>query len=312
MRLLAAGIGASILVTGWLGYRAVDGWRRSATLLARQRASETADRLATVLGRDMRGVQTTVLASAQWDQFMLDPPFDVRHDRGQRVRPLPLSRVFLRVEERGRRPTAVVFLDRVRPPAAMDARGRRARPGFRWWSSTNAAVAAALLARIRKDAALGRRYSVFETDVRGERYQVVARLLYRDALRERLEGVFGFTVNLDVGPPALLSRGRQPGCAHRRLGSKRCPLAVIDAAGNDVAGAAAEALRPPIARRSFPLAFFDPFALDARSRRTCRANLGGRRERRKRPRRSATPSSEATGRSLSPASRRACSCSASS
>ena len=67
------------------------------------------------------------------------------------------------------------------------------------------AVAAALLDRIRKDAALGRRFSVFETTIAGVRYQVVARLLYRDALRERLEGVFGFTVNLALGAPALLS-----------------------------------------------------------------------------------------------------------
>ena len=28
MPLLAAGIGASICVMGWLGYRAIDGWRR--------------------------------------------------------------------------------------------------------------------------------------------------------------------------------------------------------------------------------------------------------------------------------------------
>ena len=258
MHLLAAGIGASILVTGWLGFRAVDGWRRSATLLAEQRAAETADRLATVLSRDMRGVQSAVLASAQWDQFMLDPPFDVRSTAASAFARYPYPESFF--AWRGlAKPETVVFLDRAdrRPPWM---RGDADPSRFPVIVEYEPAVASALLKRIAQDAALGRRYSAFETAIGGVRYQVVARLLYRDALRERLEGVFGFTVNL-----AWVRRHYFPDVARQvaRIGDLKeaLPLAVIDAAGNDVAGAAAEALRPPIARRSFPLAFFDPFAM---------------------------------------------------
>ena len=258
VRLLVVGLSLSVLVTAWLGYRAVQGWRRSATLLAQQRASETADRLATILSRDMRGVQTTVLASAQWDQFMLDPPFDVRTTAASAFARFPYPESFFAWRSA---PDAdsVVFLDRVdrRPPWM---RGDAGPTRFPVVVEYDPAVAAAFLARIRKDAALGRRYSAFETAIGGERYQIVARLLYRDALRERLEGVFGFTVNL-----AWVRQHYFPDVARQvaRIGDSKeaLPLAVIDAAGNDVAGAAAKALRPPIARRSFPLAFFDPFAM---------------------------------------------------
>jgi signal transduction histidine kinase len=122
------------------------------------------------------------------------------------------------------------------------------------------AVAEALLTRIRQDADVGRRYSAFETTIAGVRYQVVARLLYRDALRERLEGVFGFTVNLP-----WLRLHYFPDIARQvaRIGTSGAtlPLAVFDATGAHVAGAPADALRPPIARRVFPLSFFDPLAI---------------------------------------------------
>ena len=258
MRLLVAGIGVSILVTGWLAYGAVQGWRHSATLLAEQRAVETADRLATVLSRDMRGVQTTVLASAQWDQFMLDPPFDVRTTAASAFARYPYPESFFAWSSSAT-PESVVFLDRAdrRPPWMAGAAGPSRFPVVVEYEP---AVAEALLTRIRQDADVGRRYSAFETTIAGVRYQVVARLLYRDALRERLEGVFGFTVNLP-----WLRLHYFPDIARQvaRIGTSGAtlPLAVFDATGAHVAGAPADALRPPIARRAFPLAFFDPLAI---------------------------------------------------
>jgi signal transduction histidine kinase len=258
MRLLVAGIGASILVTGWLAYRAVEGWRHSATLLAEQRAAETADRLATVLSRDMRGVQATVLASAQWDQFMLDPPFDVRTTAASTFARYPYPESFF--AWRGS-PSAgsVVFLDRAdrRPPWMTGEAGPATFPVVVEYEP---AVAAALMARLGQDADRGRRYSAFETTIAGVRYQVVARLLYRDALRERLEGVFGFTVNLAwVRLHYFPEVARQ--VARIDESGATLPLAVIDASGVHVAGAPAAALKPPIARRTFPLSFFDPLAM---------------------------------------------------
>ena len=73
----------------------------------------------TVLGRDMRGVQATVLASAQWDQFMLDPPFDVRNLAASAFARYPYPESFFAwrgpASRLGRLPGPV------RSPAAVDA-----------------------------------------------------------------------------------------------------------------------------------------------------------------------------------------------
>ena len=53
----------SAALVGWLGYRAVDGWQRSAAQSASHRAAAAADLLATALTRDMRALQIVVLPS---------------------------------------------------------------------------------------------------------------------------------------------------------------------------------------------------------------------------------------------------------
>ena len=99
------------------------------------------------------------------------------------------------------------------------------------------------------------RYAVFDTDFAGVPYQVVARVTYADPLREHLESVSGFTVNLDwvrtqyfadilrdVGPSAS--------------GGLTQDVALLDddnqhdtsAPNNDAA---------PLAERAFPLLFID-------------------------------------------------------
>jgi len=166
----------------WFGYRAVDGWRHSATLLASQRAGQAADRLVTALGRDMRGVQATVLASAQWDQFMLDPPYDVRTLATSAFARYPYPESFFAWRGPATPPT-VVFLNRSdRRPAWMP--GAAGPNRFPVIVEYDPAVAGLLMRRIRRDAVGRRRFSVFEVLLGGTRYQVVARLLYRDALRE--------------------------------------------------------------------------------------------------------------------------------
>lgn len=254
-RLLAAGVAASIVATGWLGYRAVSGWRESARLLADQRAAEWADRLVTVLNRDMLGVQATVLASAQWDQFMLDPPYDVRLLAASAFARYPYPESFF--AWRGAAlPEAVVFLNRSdRRPGWMP--GAPPPDPFPVVVEYEPAVARIMLDRIAEDLALGRRFSIFDVTLAGRQYQVVARLLYRDALRQRPEGVFGFTVNLpwvrehyfpDVA--RQVARMAAPGSA--------LPLAIRDSRGTLVVEPAGGVLPEPARRREFSLTFFDP------------------------------------------------------
>ena len=86
--------------------------------------------------------------------------------------------------------------------------------------------------RLDADAAQGRPFSVFETQLAGEPYQVVARLFYQDAFRERPVGLVGFTVNL------RWARGEYfPDFARQmaRIGSGFA-VAIVDGAGRLVAG----------------------------------------------------------------------------
>ncbi len=259
--LFVIGIVASVGAMGWLGYRAVHGWRDSATMLAGQRASETVDRLVLALGRDMRAVQSTVLASVHWDQFMLDSPYDVRNLTASAFARYPYPESFF--AWRGvPKPGAVVFLNRAdRRPAWMPGEiGPNRFPVLVEFEPT---VAAMLVDRVVEDAARRRRFSIFEATIGGTRYQVVVRLLYQDPVRGRLEGVFGFTVNL------AWARQRYFGDVTRqvaRIGSSATPLplAVLDGRGATVANSSAAPLREPVRRRELPLAFFDPqlIALD--------------------------------------------------
>ena len=253
--ILVAAVGLAIVGFAWFGYRAVAGWRHSATLLASQRAAEAADRLVTALGRDMRGVQTTVLNSAQLDEFMLDPPYDVRALAASAFARYPYPESFF-AWRGAAAPAAVVFLNRSdRRPAWMP--GAAGPNRFPVIVEYDPVVAGLLMRRIQRDAMGRRRFSVFEILLGGTRYQVVARLLYRDPLREQLEGVFGFTVDLEWARRSYFPEVTRQVARIGEAGAGRA-LAVFDERGARVAGTSADAPREPTTRRAFPLFFFDP------------------------------------------------------
>ncbi len=254
-RLLIVGVVISIMASLWLGYRAVRGWRESATLLAEQRAAEWADRLATVLSRDMRGVQSTVLASAQWEQLMLDPPNDARLLAASAFARYPYPESFF-TWRAASRPDDVIFFDRSdRRPSWMP--GQPTLDPFPVVIEYNPAVAAMLLDRVARDAAAGRRFSIFEMTVIGTTYQVVVHLWYLDPLREHLEGAFGFTVNLawvrEHYFPAVTTQVERMGSAGAVM-----PLRVLDGHGEPIGSQPGGAPPEPARRREFALAFFDP------------------------------------------------------
>lgn len=259
---LAAGVCVSIALLTWFGYRAVAGWERSSAQLAERRASEVADLLATALSRDMRGVQNSVLASPYFDSVTLDPSHGIARLVATAFARYPYPESFF--AWRGPAlPERVLWFNRAeRRPSWMP--GDPAITRFPVAVGRAPEATAPLLARIREDAALGRHFSVFETRLGGQPYQVIVRLLYRDAYSEELDGAFGFTVNLNWVRlhyfPELTRQvariGRSTGVAFT--------LAVVDGHGALIAGAPEEVGRRPTTRRSFPLTFFDPWivALD--------------------------------------------------
>lgn len=274
---LAAGVCVSVAILCWLGYSAMVGWERSARLLADRRANQAADLLLTALSRDMRGVQHQVLSSPYWDAFLADPSADITTlVAGAFARyPYPESFFAWRGEPR---PNGVLLFTRSdrRPSWLPDTDPDDGLVEDKLLGDTGAINASQfpveirrdplitrmLVDRIEKDAAQGRRFSVFETRIGGVPYQVIARLVYGDAFREKLEAAFGFTVNLPwVREHYFPELTRQVG---RITADPDLGVSVVDDRGQAVVGSPGGAAERMIVKRAFPLTFFDPWlvALD--------------------------------------------------
>jgi hypothetical protein len=201
------------VVLVWLGWYTVRQWQQSLQLLAERQADQASDRFLVELTRDMQAVQRLVLLSPALDAFTSrepgpDPTYGaVNLVASAFARYAYPEAFFLWSRERG---TAepVFFYRRDRPVPWNAAADPAPLPVV---VDEHASVGPGLLRRIQDDAAQGRRFIVFETQLDGAPYQVVARLLYRDVYRQNLEAILGFAVNLDWGATALLPRPARRG-----------------------------------------------------------------------------------------------------
>ena len=261
---LAAGVCVSVAVLSWFGYRAMIGWERSARLLAERRAHQAADLLLTGLSRDMRGVQNSVLSSPYWDAFMADPSADITTLVASAFARYPYPESFFAWRGEPRPDGVLLFTRSDRKPSWLpdDVLPESNTNQFPVAIRRDPLVTRMLVDRIEKDAAQGRRFSVFETKIGGVPYQVIARLVYGDAYHEKLEAAFGFTVNLPwVRDHYFPELTRQ---VARIAADPDLGVAVLDDRGKAVVGSAGEAAENMTVRRNFPLMFCDPLlvALD--------------------------------------------------
>ena len=107
---------------------------------------------------------------------------------------------------------------------------------------------------VRISVAAQRRYAVFNTELAGIPYQIIARITYADSLREHLESVSGFTVNLDWVRKwyfADMLSEVWPGVS----GGLTQDIALVDENNRTVLGSDNE--KQPVAQRAFPLLFMD-------------------------------------------------------
>lgn len=252
---LASGICVSVAVLTWFGYRGIREWQRSSTLLVERRANEAADLLVTALTRDMHAVQKLVLSSVDLDAFLLDSPYDVSHMVASAFARYPYPEAFFAGRGALTAERLMFFTRSDRPPPWVRPGGRANR--FPVSVENEPALADAIVARIRRDVASGRRFSIFEVRAAGLVYQVITRLLYRDQLHERLDGVFGFMVNMPWARryyfPELTRQIARMGRTASGLA-----LAVVDDRGARVTSTSATTQGTPTSRRSFPIMFFDP------------------------------------------------------
>lgn len=240
----------AIAVAGliWIGYDAISAWRSSAELVAVRRAESAADLLVTALARDMRGVQTSVLSSPH----RMDPTdaHDVIASAFARY-PYPAA-FFAARSPIG--PDALLFYTRSerKLPWIPDAPWTAQFPVVVGHAPV---IAQTLLTRLASDR--GRGYSVFEIDIEGAHYQVIALLTYADPYRERLAEVFGFLVDLDWVRSHYFGElaGQVAQTAHA---GPDLVLVIHDDHGRPIASSLDGVTADASERRQFPLAFFDP------------------------------------------------------
>ena len=216
---LALGICASLVLVFAVGYRVLGEWRATAASLARHRAEGNAALLTTALLRDMRGVQESELASSRLVGFLRQPASDVRNEVAGAFARYPYPESFF-LWRTGSPPAAMVFFNRGgRRPAWMDSREDVTRGPV--LIEMRPHVAELLLSRIATDIERRRSVSAFEMSIDGTPYQVIGQLVYNDVVHDDPAAIVGFTVNLPVGSPALLSGDHRAGRAHRRRGGWR-------------------------------------------------------------------------------------------
>ena len=242
---------ASVAGLAWFGFHAMREWRRSSAQLILRLADDHADLLATALRRDMRGAQTLVLASRDSADYASQPIPDFSDEVAAAFARYPYPESFFgwRDDEKG----GLVFFNRANrePSWAHDTVVPSRYPVV---VERGGATAQQLLEGIRRDAGSGRSYAVFETDLDGRPYQVVARLQYRDALRQNLESLTGFTVNLRWVRQGYFAQIANE-VASIGESAVRLEYAITDERDRPVAGAA---LLGDAANRDFHLEFFDP------------------------------------------------------
>ncbi len=254
---LTAGICISVVILIWFGVRAVQESRKSERQLAERRARETVATVVTALSRDMRGVQQGVLP-ALWAELVRDPLDDVRGQVASAFARYPYPESFFAwrsAAAAGR----LSFLNRAdrRPAWIAEDDGQSRFPVL--VGGGEVGVERALRESLERDVRRGRAFSIFDLSIGGAPYQVVARLYYRDAYCERLDGIVGFTVNLE-----WVRRHYFPAVAGQLASIVGgMPFAIVDERGQSITGPRPVAVTATTLRGSFPVMFFDPLLASA-------------------------------------------------
>jgi len=240
------------------GYRATRDWEQGVVTRIAHQTEETADLLIKAISRDMRGAQAAILANRDWDASLpVDAAdLDMTEQVATTFARYPYPESFFTWRGGSHR---MLFFSRItRLPAWMLQQDRAIDSPI--VVATDPPLSELVRQRVMACIAAQQRYAVFEADLAGVAYQVVARVNYADPLREHLESVSGFTVNLEWARSHYFADILTEVEPSASAGLTQ-DVSLIDDANRTVFGTNNGA--SPVAERSFPLLFLD--ASDAAS-----------------------------------------------
>jgi signal transduction histidine kinase len=249
--LLAVAVCLGIATLLGFGYRATREWQRSSELLMERDTEASADLLVTAVTRDMRGAHSRVLANRDWGELSLESLTDTSDQVATAFARYPYPESFFSWQQDS--PHGLVFFNRAnRFPAWMPQPTEPLR--YPVALVTNPPAGEALRNTVAAFGAGRFRYVTLEMTLGGQPYQIVARLVYDDALQETLHSVIGFTVNLEWVRQSYFSDLLSQVTPIATRGNS-LDIAVLDDAGKRVWGrhnGSAHLVR------EFPLLFVDP------------------------------------------------------
>jgi signal transduction histidine kinase len=250
-KFLTLGVFLGITVLLMWEYRVTRASQQSIAVRVAHQNEETADLIMKAITRDMRGAQTRILANRDWEAPpALASALDMTEQVATTFARYPYPESFFTWH--GGNDSMVFFSRATRLPQWMP------RPSPMLNSPIATAVDPSIANEVRERLlpAIGaqQRYAIFDIDLAGVPYQVIARITYADSLREHLESASGFTVNLDWVRRSyfadILSQVK-PSAS----GGLTQDVALVDEHDRTVVGSNSKG--PPIAERPFPLLFMD-------------------------------------------------------
>jgi len=255
---LGAGVGLSVVLLAWFGFRASREWQRSSVLLVERYAEEAASLLVTALVRDMRAAHTSILASDLWEAFTFDSPYAVTTLVASAFARYPYPEAFFAWEGGTAADKLSFFTRSDRPPAWAEPANQPGRYPVRM--ATNTHLAALILRQVADAVAQSRELSVADVDLDGTAYQIVIHIRYRDRIKQSVASVCGFTVNLVWARehyfPELAREVSRIGGPDRGLA-----FGILDERGENVVATRPVEGAGPVGRREFPVHFFDSAAV---------------------------------------------------
>ena len=255
---LAVLVLAGVLALTWFGYRAADEWQSNAAQLIERRQQQVAVAMTLNIVRDMRAVQATVIDRREWATHELDSPELLARVLAPGFGRYAYPEVFFASQL----PLEPTFLARESRLPSWAVPGGTSN-GIRWFE--NPEVAELLRSRVRRDAGIGRQYSIFRLEIGGAEYQVVTRFLRGASDAASPMAVLGFLVNMDwarthyfVPMLASILAGTGVTIESQVVDPTGVEFALLDQHGSATAGRPRiPAERRPTTRR-FSALFFDP------------------------------------------------------
>lgn len=184
----------------WLSYQATRESQSSAQLLLEQNTTAQLALLMAGLAQDMKGAHASVLVPLGLHEPVLEPPYDLAETVARGFARFPYPESFFVWNDGGSDNGLTYLFNRAdRLPVWLDTTEQLASP-YPVEIVRDPVALSGLVATARLRERDSGPFAVFETDVGGVPYQVVANLRYQPSRQdepERLSGLVGFTVNLD-------------------------------------------------------------------------------------------------------------------